>query len=179
MFCVLCSAVKRLRFGDGGGGGGCSAASRLPRRSRGCRRTSRRREQALIARYNELVEAGADAETIEELKQQIEDTVRLQQARDVADQALSADWSDAKEAGGAIGAIAVLGALLIGNIIQKRKGDLMIKTTKAIVKGIEQVDKEQKPNPTNPVKVAIAGQLKQLGIYSQADDLINKLKVAR
>jgi hypothetical protein len=77
------------------------------------------------------------------------------------------------------GPLAALIASLAVNFFQKRKGDLMKKTTKAIVKGIEASEKEITTNPTNPVKMAIAGQLKQLGIYSQADDLINQLKASR
>jgi len=137
------------------------------------------RQQALIDRYNELVEAGADAETIEQLKQQIEDMVRLRQTADLAKQALETDWTDPAAVGGTIGAIAVLAASLAGNFIQKRKGDLMKKTTKAIVKGIEAAEVEEKANPTSPVKCAIEYQMKSAGIYSKADDLVNQLKISR
>ena len=65
------------------------------------------------------------------------------------------------------------------NSWQKVRANLMKKTTKAIVKGIEAAEKVTKPNPTNPIKAAIAAQMKQAGIFSQADDLVNQLKAAR
>jgi len=67
-----------------------------------------RREQALIARYNELVEAGAKADTLEELKQEIAETVRLRQGAETVESVATTDWTDPKAAGGAIGLIATL-----------------------------------------------------------------------
>lgn len=77
------------------------------------------------------------------------------------------------------GTVFVAVASILLNSWQGIKGNLMTKTTKAIVKGIEASEKETKPNPLNPVKAAIAKQMIQAGIYSQADDLINRLKVSR
>lgn len=73
--------------------------------------------------------------------------------------------------------LAIVSVLL--NAWQKVRSNLLTKTTKAIVKGIEASEKLIATNPSNPVKAAIAEQLKQLGIYSQADDLINQLKASR
>lgn len=140
------------------------------------------REQALIERYNTAVETGAKSEVLDTIENDINKTVLLQQGVAAA-KGIAGAVSDAAsgKSGTAeqYGPLAALIASLIYNIIQKRKGDLMKKTTKAIVKGVETAEKEQKPNPTNFVKMAIAGQLKQLGIYSQADDLINQLKASR
>jgi hypothetical protein len=140
------------------------------------------REQALIERYNTAVEAGAKSEVLDTIETDINKTVLLQQGVQAA-KGIAGAVSDAAsgKSGTAeqYGPLAALIASLIYNIIQKRKGDLMKKTTKAIVKGIEVSEKEITTNPTNPVKMAIAGQLKQLGIYSQADDLINQLKASR
>jgi len=77
------------------------------------------------------------------------------------------------------GAAGLAIASVLLNAWQKVRSNLLTKTTKAIVKGIEASEKEITANPTNPVKAAIAEQLKSLGIYSQADDLINQLKASR
>lgn len=77
------------------------------------------------------------------------------------------------------GAAGIAIASIALNSWQKIKGNLMKKTTKAIVKGIELAETEQNPNPTNPVKVAIKTQLQAAGVYNQADELIRRLKAAR
>jgi hypothetical protein len=140
------------------------------------------REQALIERYNTAVEAGAKSEVLDTIETDINKTVLLQQGVQAAKGIAGAVGDAASGKSGTAeqyGPLAALIASLIYNIIQKRKGDLMKKTTKAIVKGIEVSEKEITTNPTNPVKAAIAEQLKSLGIYSQADDLINQLKASR
>jgi len=140
------------------------------------------REQALIERYNTAVEAGAKSDVLDTIENDINKTVLLQQGVQAAKGIGGAVGDAASGKSGTAeqyGPLAALIASLIYNIIQKRKGDLMKKTTKAIVKGIEVSEKEITTNPTNPVKMAIAGQLKQLGIYSQADDFINQLKASR
>ena len=141
-----------------------------------------RREAALIERYNAAVEAGAKSDVLDSMEDEINTTVRLQQGVAAAKDVLGAVSDAATGKGGSAeryGPLAALLASLAVNYFQKRKGDLMTKTTKAIVKGIEASEKQTKSNPTNPVKMEIAGQLKRLGIYSQADDLINQLKVSR
>lgn len=77
------------------------------------------------------------------------------------------------------GAVGLAIASVLLNAWQKVRSNLLTKTTKAIVKGIEASEKETKPNPANPIKAAIAKQMIQAGIYSQADDLINQLKASR
>ena len=76
------------------------------------------------------------------------------------------------------GAAGIAIASIALNGWQQIRGNLMKKTTKAIVKGIEAAEKETKPNPTNPIKTAIAAQMIKAGIYSQADDLVNQLKIS-
>ena len=140
------------------------------------------REQALIDRYNQAVEAGAKADVLDSIEDEINNTVRLQQGVQAAVNVAEAVKDAASGEGGQAeryGPIAALIASLAVNIFQKRKGDIMTKTTKAIVKGVEAAGKEIETNPKNPIKDAIAKQLKSAGIYSQADDLINQLKVAR
>ena len=77
------------------------------------------------------------------------------------------------------GAAGIAIASIVLNAWQKVRANLMTKTTKAIVKGIEAVTSEEEVNPTYKVKASIAAQMKKAGIYSQADDLINKLKISR
>jgi hypothetical protein len=140
------------------------------------------REQALIDRYNTAVEAGAKSEVLDTIENDINKTVLLQQGVAAA-KGIAGAVSDAAsgKSGTAeqYGPLAALIASLAVNFFQKRKGDLMKKTTKAIVKGIEAAEVEEKSNPTSPVKAAIEYQMKAAGIYDAADDLVNKLKISR
>ena len=58
----------------------------------------------------------------------------------------------------------------------------MAKTSKAIVRGIEQVDRQHKQaNPDNPaqaIKAQIAANMKALGIQDRGDRIVNKLKIS-
>ena len=58
----------------------------------------------------------------------------------------------------------------------------MAKTTKAIVRGIEQVDRDNRAaNPTNPataIKDRIALNMKALGVRDAGDRIVNKLKIS-
>ena len=55
----------------------------------------------------------------------------------------------------------------------------MKKTTKAIVKGIEAAEKQQKPNPTNPIKTAIGKEMTAAGIFDRGNQFVDRLKIAR
>lgn len=65
-------------------------------------------EQALIDRYNRMVEAGAKADTLAEVRRDIENVVLLRQGTGVVKSSLATDWTDPKAAGGAVGTIAAL-----------------------------------------------------------------------
>lgn len=140
------------------------------------------REQALVERYNTALEAGAKTEVLDTIEEDINKTVLIQQGVQAA-KGIAGAVSDAAsgKSGTAeqYGPLAALIASLAVNLFQKIKGDIMKKTTKAIVKGIEAAEKQTISNPSNPVKEAIAEQMIKAGIYSQADDLVNQLKVAR
>jgi len=78
-----------------------------------------------------------------------------------------------------IGALAIaIGSILV-NGWQKVRANLMKKTTKAIVKGIEAAEQVEKPNPTNPVKAAIGDQMRAAGIYDKGNEIVDLLKVSR
>ena len=77
------------------------------------------------------------------------------------------------------GAAAIAIASIVVNSWQKVRANLMKKTTKAIVRGIESAEQDQKPNPTNKVKEAIGTEMKLAGIYDQGNQLVDQLKVAR
>ena len=66
------------------------------------------REQSLIAHYNELVEAGSKADTIEDVKKQIVQNQFLQQGAGVVKEAAGTDWSDPAAAGGTIATVLAL-----------------------------------------------------------------------
>jgi hypothetical protein len=135
------------------------------------------REQELIEKYNRMVEAGEKAETLAEVKRDIERMVLLRQGaqatRDVA--TIVSDGPGTAETYGAIAAII---ASLGYNIFQMHKGGIMKKTTKAIVKGIELADKP-KTNPMSTVKKSIKAEMELAGIYDKGNQLVDQLKVAR
>lgn len=137
------------------------------------------REAYLIEQYNAEVEAEANAEILDRLKIEIQQTVRLRQGVQSAKDVLAIIAENKGSPGAQYGAIAAIIASLGLNLFQKRKGDVMKKTTRAIVKGIESAEKETKPNPTNKVKAAVKEHLVAAGIYNQGDDLIRQLKAAR
>lgn len=99
---AVCGCGSELAAGGAGVASGFAASETL----KGMQADLERREQALIARYNQLVAAGAQAETLEDLKQQIADTVRLRQTSQVAADVSKTSWDDPVAAGGAIAAIA-------------------------------------------------------------------------
>jgi len=63
------------------------------------------------------------------------------------------------------------------NIWQKLRGDLMKKTTKAIVKGIEATVPKRTANPGDPVKANISANMKEAKIYDKANLLVDKMKL--
>jgi hypothetical protein len=75
------------------------------------------------------------------------------------------------------GAAGIAIASIILNSWQKVRANLMTKTTKAIVKGIESA--ETKQNPSNPIKVAIGNEMRAAGIYDKGNLIVDQLKVAR
>jgi hypothetical protein len=62
-----------------------------------------KREEILVEIYNQGVEDGAAVETLEGLKQQINDTRLAKQTVETGEALLGVDWSDPKQTGGAIG----------------------------------------------------------------------------
>ena len=176
VFCILplSGCVPEATAGGIGLAGGFAASETI----KGIEADLAIREQALIERYNAIHAIDAQDKRLDEINRDLEQTVLLRQgiqaAHDVAE--IVSDGPGTAETYGAIAAII---ASLGFNIFQKRKGDVMKKTTKAIVKGIESAEKEQKPNPMNPIKVAIGRELRAAGIYDQGDQLINQLKITR
>jgi hypothetical protein len=77
------------------------------------------------------------------------------------------------------GTIGVAIASVGVNAWQKVKGNLMKKTTKAIVKGIEKGQGDPKTNPVSKIKAAIGQEMRTAGIYDKGNQLVDQLKVAR
>lgn len=77
------------------------------------------------------------------------------------------------------GELAVGAGLIVLNAYKQWRLTLMTKTTKAIVKGIEKSEDQVKTNPSNPVKDAIGKEMRAAGIYDQANQLVDQLKIAR
>ena len=75
-------------------------------------------------------------------------------------------------------AAAVALASIAVNSWQGIKGNLMKKTTKAIVKGIELADK-QKANPMSKVKKSIQDEMILAGVFDRGNQIVDKLKLAR
>lgn len=90
--------------GGAGLAGGFTASEML----KGLQVDLERRQNALIEHYNQLVAAGAKAETLEDVKQQIADNQKLQQGAGTISEVAKTNWSDPKAAGGAVGTILAL-----------------------------------------------------------------------
>jgi len=111
-FCIVYSVICFLSLFVGGCGseladiaGGAAGGIGIKNTLEGMQADLKIREQALVARYNELVEAGAKAETLEQVKRQIAET---QLARQGTQTVKETDWADPVAAGGGIGTIAAL-----------------------------------------------------------------------
>jgi len=111
--CVLCSVFCVLSLSGCGsqlaaGGAGLFAGFTGSKTLDGIEADLERQEQALIDKYNRMVEAGVHADTLAEVRSDIEKVVLLRQGTTVVKSTLSTNWSDPKAAGGAIGTIAAL-----------------------------------------------------------------------
>ncbi|KKN24059.1 hypothetical protein LCGC14_0898830 [marine sediment metagenome] len=76
------------------------------------------------------------------------------------------------------GSLAV--SLLMGGAAAYEKWRLsqMSKTTKAIVRGIEQAESAGPDNPKLPVKTAIAAEMRKLGIFDIGNKLVDRFKTS-
>jgi len=183
LFCILSSVFCILPLSGCGpemtaGGIGLAGGFAASETIKGIEADLAAREQSLIERYNAIHSIDSKDERLDKISRDLEQTVLLRQAaqaaRDVVE--IVADGPGTAQTYGAIAAII---ASLGFNVFQKRKGDIMKKTTRAIVKGIESAEQIKKPNPTNHIKVAIKTQLQAAGIYNQGDDLIRHIKATR
>ncbi len=81
------------------------------------------------------------------------------------------------------GTIAIALASIGVNSWQKVRAVLMTKTTKAIVKGIENADEDVLKKAGNPlrssVKQEIRNEMQAAGIYDKGNKIIDQLKIAR
>jgi hypothetical protein len=77
------------------------------------------------------------------------------------------------------GSMAVAAGSIVLGAYKQWRLTLMTKTTKAIVRGIEKSADQVQTNPANPVKEAIGKEMRAAGIYDQANQLVDQLKIAR
>ena len=89
-----------------------------------------RREAALVAKYNELTEAGAKAEVLEEVRQQLTQTQTIRAGAGQVESIVKTDWSDPAAAGGVIGTISALVYALLSRRKLTAAGDV-IRTIRA------------------------------------------------
>lgn len=90
---------------EAGIAGGFAASETL----KGLQADLNRRQQALIQQYNDLVEAGAQAETLEAMRRKINDLETAKQTAAAIPAIAGTDWADPAAAGGAIGMITAIG----------------------------------------------------------------------
>jgi len=126
---------SQLATGSAGILGGFTASETL----KGLQADLDRREQSLIAHYNELVDAGVKAEALEDVKKQIANTIKLKQVSETAGEVMKTNWSDPAAAGGAIGSIAMLGYALLN----KRKATAAGNAIRTIRAGSDEANKHQ------------------------------------
>jgi len=120
---ILCVCLFCLAFVAGcgpettAGGIGLTSGIALSNTIKGMQADLERREAALVQRYNDLLAAGAKAEDLEAVKQQIENTVNLREGVATGEHLLGVDWGDPAAAGGGIGLLATLA----WSVFSKRK----------------------------------------------------------
>ena len=90
------------------GGAGLAAGIASSKTLEGIQADLARQEKDLIARYNSMVEAGVKAETLAEVRRDIEHTQYLRQGVQTGKTLLGIDWSDPAEAGSGFGLVASL-----------------------------------------------------------------------
>lgn len=165
---------SELAAGGAGLAGGLTASKMFA----GMQADLAKREQDLIERYNAALEAGAKSEVLDKIEGDINNTVLLRQGAQAAKDVVEI-VADGPGTATQYGAIAAIIASLGFNVYQKYTGGIMKKTTKAIVKGVEAAEKQQKSNPANPIKTAIGKEMTAAGIFDRGNQLVDRLKVAR
>lgn len=103
-----------------------------------------RKEQELVALYNEGVAIGMEQEKLDQIEQQIRDIQLGKQSIEAGEQLLDVDWNDPKQTGGAIGLISSLALLWF-----KRKE---LSKTKKVLAGTEEAI--NKFNGTHDTRIA-------------------------
>src|SRR4030042_5323323 len=83
-----------------GGGAGLAGGFTAAEMLKGLQVERERRQNALIENYNQLVAAGAKAETLEDVKQQIADNQKLQQGAGTKSKVAKTKRGDPKGSGG-------------------------------------------------------------------------------
>ncbi len=117
--------------GGAGFAGGLAASKTLE----GMQADLAQREAALVEKYNQLVKAGAKAETLEDVRRDIERTQAMQGTVETGKKLLGVDWNDPSQSSRAIGEIGVLAWLLF----TRRK---LFATEAGVTKFMGQADKE-------------------------------------
>ena len=105
---LCCTCIAGCGSESTAAGSGLIGGMALSNTIKGMQADLERREAALVQRYNDLVEAGAKAEELEDVRQQIDQTVKLRQGAETTEHLLGVDWNDPAAAGGAIGLIGTL-----------------------------------------------------------------------
>ena len=108
--CVLCALCGLPGCGSEltAGGVGLGAGLGLSETFKGMQADLAQREAALVEKYNQLHDAGAKAEVLEDVRRQLEQTVQLRQGVETTERVMGVDWSDPAAAGGAIGLLGTL-----------------------------------------------------------------------
>lgn len=167
---------SELTAGGIGLGAGLAASETM----KGIEADLKAREEALIERYNQAVEAQAKSEVLERIESDIEQTALLRQGVEATKSIVSPGRpGDGAPTATEIGGLAAILISLGINGYQKWRSTQMKQTTKAIVKGIEEAEQEQNPKPASQVKDAIAQKMKDSGIYDRGDRLVRSLKALR
>lgn len=105
---ACCFFVGGCSSGLLAGGGGAAAGLGLSNTIAGMQADLDQREAALVERYNNLIAAGAKAEDLAQVKEQIASIQMAKQGVGAVESVAATDWTDPKAAGGAIGTITAL-----------------------------------------------------------------------
>jgi hypothetical protein len=117
--------------GSGSAGAGTVAGFLGSEAYQGAKKDLQKKEQELVELYNAGVEAGEQAETLEQIEQKIRYIQYVRAALESGESAAGMDWNDPQEVGGWVGALGVL----VYSVLNKRKLGITEKKYKAHKRG--------------------------------------------
>lgn len=145
---LLSGCGSELTAGGAGLGAGIFGSKTLE----GIEADLEKQKQVMINRYNRMVDAGATAEDLADLRRGIEKMEYLQQGAKTTKTLLGIDWSDPAEAGSGIGLVATLAYAILNKRKLKKNQRKLTKT----LAGVNEFKSTHEPNISGELENCMA-----------------------